>query len=473
MTGKKSGKKTAKREPRRKRTKKVRAAPAARSKLYDEGEVHFAPTYPWPLRPYQQKAADKLDAGIKRFLLPWHRRAGKDVFALTISRRECQRRIGGYVHFFPKHVQARRAIWNGIDPKKGAKFIDIAFSDIEFDRNNTEMLIEMANGATWQLLGSDNYDRVVGSNIVGAAFSEFALCDPRAWDFIRPIILENDGWVMFISTFRGRNHMWQMVQQLKDNPDYYVDVRTVEDTTDIHGNRIITDADIEAERASGMSEALIQQEYYCNPEAIADGAVYGRQVEHLRRDVDRHRGSWNPQKPVYAIWNLDIPIFASCILAQAGDPPTVLDARTWHFVTLGEAVANVYRCRWPVQQHIIDGSQADLIGRFADLDIRPNVLRTRSDATAAILTQNLLDRLHIDRARCELLLDALGGYVRRERFESQAADLVYSEDHVTSWHRQLVFPLETWAQWAYFSHGNQWGPPPDYSQLDKAARTIL
>lgn len=430
------------------------------------------PDWPWPLRPYQQQAADKFDAGIKRQMLPWHRRAGKDVFSLSIARRESQRRIGGYVHFFPKHVQARRAIWQGIDPKKGAKFTDVAFGDIEADRNNTEMLIELNNGSTWQLLGSDNYDRVVGSNVVGVAFSEWALCDPRAWDFIRPIILENDGWVLFISTYRGRNHCWQMAQQLKDNPDWYVDVRTVLDTTDIDGNRIITDAMIEAERASGMPEALIQQEYFCNPEAIAEGAIYGRQVEQLRRDVDRHRATWNPAKPVFAIWNLDLPIFASVILAQPGEPPTILDAQTWHFCTLGEAIANALRHRWPVQGHIIDSMHAGLMPHFADLNIRPDALHRRPDSAAVITTQNYLERVHIDRASTDLLLDALSGYTRRERFDSQTADRVYSEDAVTSWHGQLAQALETWTQWAYFSAG-EWGPAPDYASQDRIARTVI
>lgn len=456
----------------RKKTAKKRVSKRDRELLANEHAMPVrVPTWPWPLRPYQQQAADKFDAGIKRQMLPWHRRAGKDVFSLSIARRESQRRIGGYVHFFPKHVQARRAIWQGIDPKKGARFVDVAFGDLEADRNNTDMLIELNNGSTWQLLGSDNYDRVVGSNLIGAAFSEWALCDPRAWDFIRPIILENDGWVLFISTYRGRNHMWQMVQQLKNNPEWYIDVRTVLDTTDIDGNRIITDEMIEAERASGMSEALVQQEYFCNPEAIAEGSTYGKQVEHLRRDVDRHRAAWNPGKPVYAIWHLDVPIFASCIMAQAGDPPVILDAQTWHFVTLGEAVANAHRHRWPVQKHIIDGAQAELVQAFADLDIRPEVLRNRNEMSAVILTQNLLQRMHLDPGRGELLMDALSGYVRRERFDAQAADLVYSEDHVTSWHRQLTYALETWAQWAYFSAG-EWGPKPDYSNLDRIARTV-
>ena len=77
--------------------------------------------WPWPLRPYQQKAYDAFEAGKRRQGLFWHRRAGKDIFGLSMARNESIKRVGGYVHFFPKHIQAKRAIWNGIDPKKGAR----------------------------------------------------------------------------------------------------------------------------------------------------------------------------------------------------------------------------------------------------------------------------------------------------------------------------------------------------------------
>jgi hypothetical protein len=75
--------------------------------------------------------------------------------------------------------------------------------------------------------------------------------------------------------------------------------------------------------------------------------------------------------------------------------------------------------------------------------------------------------------KCELLLDALGGYVRRERFNAQAADLVFSDQPAESWHCQLAEALETWAVWDYYSQGNTWGKDPDYSVQDKIARTIL
>ena len=429
--------------------------------------------WPWPLRPYQQAVEDKFQDGIQRHLLIWHRRAGKDVFCLSKARQEATKRVGSYVHFFPKHIQARRALWQGVDPKKKARFIDTAFGDIEADRNNTEMFVEFNNGSTWQLLGSDNYDRVVGSNIVGACFSEWALCDPRAWDYIRPIILENNGWVVFITTFRGRNHAWQMVQQLKDNPEWYVDVRDITRTCDVDGNPILTERDMEAERASGMSEAILQQEYYCNPEAVAEGAIYGRQVERLRDDESRHQANWNPAKPVYAVWNFDLPIFASCVYVQPGPTPTVLDAKTWTFVTLGEAIAECNRQPFPVQHHVIDGSQAELVSPMADLNVYPDISHHGGQFVTTSATANFLDTCNIKADKCELLLDALGGYVRRERFDTQTADLTFYENPAESWHCQLSQALETFATWDYYARGNTWTKAPDYTAQDRAAKTIL
>ena len=360
-----------------------------------------------------------------------------------------------------------------MDPKKGARFVDTAFGDIEADRNNTEMFLEAMNGSTWQLLGSDNYDRVVGSNIVGATFSEWALCDPRAWDYIRPMILENNGWAVFITTYRGRNHAWQMVQQLKDNPEWYVDVRDIHGTTDIEGNPILTEKDMESERAGGMSEALLQQEYFCNPEAVAEGSIYGKQVEALRKDKSRQQGVWNPNKPVYAVWNFDLPVFASCIYIQPGTTPVILDARTWDFVTLGEAVAECYRQPFPVQKHLIHGYHQELVAPLADLDIYPDIMQHNGHYAATTATASLLNSCVIRGEKCDLLLDSLSGYVRRERFDSQSADLVFSDSPADSWHNQLAEALETWATWDYYSQGNSWSKAPDYSTQDRIARTII
>lgn len=462
----------------KKRTKKKRVAKVRKGQTIREARTQALAnskgSWPWPLRPMQQSAYDAMEEGFRRLGLFWHRRAGKDVFGMSVARNQMIQRIGSYVHFFPKHVHARRALWRGIDPRKGAKFIDIAFGDIEAERNNQDMMIEAYNGSTWTLLGSDNYDNsVIGGNVVGVVFSEWAMCDPRAWDFIRPILRENKGYAIFITTFRGRNHAWQMAQSMKTNPDWYIDVRTVEQTTELDGSRIITDEDIAKERADGMKESLVQQEYFCNPEAIADGAIYGRQVEQLRKDIHRQGAAWNPNKPVYCVWNIDLPVFANCVVVQPGEPPLILDAQMNEFRTLAEALTRSEQRGYPIMQHMLSGTQRDLVQQFNDLDRHPLVINNENPVLATTATTNLLNRCHIDFDKAEILLDAISGYVRRERFDSQVADLQFSDYAVISWHAQLTMALETWSCWEYNAADGQWQSKPDYSTQDRVAKTLL
>src|SRR3546814_20468047 len=88
-------------------------------------------------------------------------------------------------------------------------------------------------------------------------FSEYSLQDPRAYSFSRPILTANDGFALFLSTPRGKNHLWTLYQIAKESPDWFVSKLTIEDTNHI------SLWEIEKERSSDeMSDDLIQQEYY-------------------------------------------------------------------------------------------------------------------------------------------------------------------------------------------------------------------
>src|SRR3546814_5981830 len=56
---------------------------------------------------------------------------------------------------------------------------------------NDEMFIELNNGSTWQCIGSDRYNATVGAGPVFISYSEWALCNPSAWAYHRPMLEEN------------------------------------------------------------------------------------------------------------------------------------------------------------------------------------------------------------------------------------------------------------------------------------------
>ena len=100
-----------------------------------------------------------------------------------------------------------QSMWDAINPHTGKRRIDDAFPpEVRRNMSEQEMQIEFHNGSTLQLVGSNNFDSLVGSPPVGLVFSEYALSNPTAWAYMRPILLENGGWAAFNSTPRGKNH---------------------------------------------------------------------------------------------------------------------------------------------------------------------------------------------------------------------------------------------------------------------------
>lgn len=229
-----------------------------------------------------------------RFLTIWHRRAGKDRTGLELIRDEAEKSVGSYWHLYPLAVQAKRAIWNGVDPGSSKRLLELVFPPamVEYS-NDTEMFKRFRNGSTYQLCGSDRYDSLVGSNVRGVLFSEWALCDPRAWPYIMPILAENGGWAAFITTYRGKNHAYQMAKRLMGSPDWYVDIRTIEQTRRENGRPVVSASDVEREREALMAiykgnatrvRALIREEFYCEPTASSAGAIYGQQIDAMRAE---------------------------------------------------------------------------------------------------------------------------------------------------------------------------------------------
>lgn len=198
----------------------------------------------------------------KRGVLVWHRRAGKDktVFAGFVAP-QMFRRVGTYYYIFPTYNQGRKILWDGRD-REGFRFLDHIPPEVrDGEVNNTEMKLRVTNGSMLQVIGSDNIDSIVGTNPVGCVFSEYALQDPKGWDYLSPILLENGGWAIFDYTPRGKNHGYRMFRMAEGNPDWYCQLLTVEDTYKLGGT--MSPEMVDSERKSGKNENFIRQEYYC------------------------------------------------------------------------------------------------------------------------------------------------------------------------------------------------------------------
>lgn len=261
--------------------------------------------YNFTPREYQLPALRALDfnnpARKKRAVLVNHRRSGKDKLALPFTSREMFLRVGSYYYFFPTYNQGRKILWDGKD-RDGFPFLSHFPEKLVKAKNATEMKLTTSNDSILQVVGSDNIDTVVGTNPVGCVFSEYALQDPRGWDFMRPILRENGGWAIFAYTPRGKNHGWDLYQMAKGNPEWYTESLTVDDTFGRGGT--VGPEDVDAERRSGMSENLIQQEYYVSFEAAVENAVFGSQLWNARNEKRIATVPWIAELPVNTYWDI-------------------------------------------------------------------------------------------------------------------------------------------------------------------------
>lgn len=277
--------------------------------------------YQYPVLRYYDEMPNRQRA----FLLA-HRRTGKDLLAWNILVKETQKRVGTYWHVLPLLNQARKIIWTG-STKDGVPFLDFIPPPLIASKRDDDMSIRLTNGSLIQLVGADRIDSLMGSNPVGVNLSEFALMKPSVWDYLSPILNENDGWANFITTPRGRNHAFDLFKSMVDAANnkgakYFVQVLTVDDTRkpvlDSNGNKIIgrdgmpvmipviPPEAIQEQRDLNVPEEILQQEYYCSFEAGMVGAYYSEAIAKLEKEgrAVRDLNMYNPKLPVYTAWDI-------------------------------------------------------------------------------------------------------------------------------------------------------------------------
>lgn len=270
-------------------------------------------------RPYQARAMKYFDEGGKRAFCAWHRRAGKDLCAIHQTCKSMHVTKGTYWHFFPTRAQAKRSIWDGMT-KTGERILEQAFpgflnpkrpGSIVRKVNQSEMSIELKNGSMWRLMGTDKSE-FVGAGPKGVVFSEFAQSNPKAWDLVRPMLRESEGWAWFITTPRGRNHAHKLFTDAsKPGSGWFCSTETVENTNLTYasnkGDRSLDADEMMAEElAEGMAQEMIDQEYKVDWTAANIGAIYGKFMTklELRQALDVEFA--HPNDGVHTSWDLGV-----------------------------------------------------------------------------------------------------------------------------------------------------------------------
>jgi len=264
----------------------------------------------WRPRPHQKKLWRYLMTGGKRAVAIWHRRAGKDEICLHATAVAMMERPGNYWHCLPEFTMGRKAIWDSVNAHTGRRRIDEAFPhEMRSSTRDQDMQIRLHNGSTWNVVGSDavTSGSGIGSSTAGIIFSEYALANPSAWAYYRPILEENNGWAAFISTPRGRNHLLSLYQHAQRTPGWFAELLPATETAALSDEALAeTRAELVSLYGEDQGRALYEQDMLCSFNASVLGAFYALEMATVRAEERILDFEPPPGRPIDYAWDIGV-----------------------------------------------------------------------------------------------------------------------------------------------------------------------
>lgn len=316
----------------------------------------------------------------------------------------------------PSYAQAKKIIWDAIN-NDGKKILDYFPPQIVKERHKQDLKITLTNGSIFQLIGSDNIDSLVGTNPKLLVFSEYAIQQRTVWDYLRPIIKINNGTAIFISTPRGKNHFYDLTLIAKQYPDdWYYESLTIDDTG------VLTKEDIDQERREGMSEEMIQQEYYVSFDRGVDGSYYGKILDEAKRAGRIGHVDYEPRSVVHTAWDIGYGDSTAIVFWQdVGSECRIIDCYEAHGEGIAHYIKHLQTKPYVYGKHYMPhdaGSGSIQTGTSlqrvaADLGLQTIILPREEIELGIESTRSMLSVSYIDESKCKHLIKCLENYHKK------------------------------------------------------------
>jgi hypothetical protein len=223
-----------------------------------------------------------------------HRRAGKTVACvheLIIRALHTPKKNARYGYIAPFRQQAKNIAWVYLKEATRKFAISIRESDLR---------VELPNGAWISLYGSDNPDALRGVYFDGIVIDEFGDCRPSLWaEVIIPTLADREGWAVVIGTPKGKNQFWEFWELSKKDDRWFSLTLKASQTG------IISKSELDQMR-SVMSDAQYAQELECSFEAPVLGTYYAGIINmmEIKGQIGPGACKYDPIFPVHAVGDL-------------------------------------------------------------------------------------------------------------------------------------------------------------------------
>jgi len=221
-----------------------------------------------------------------------HRRCGKtlgcilDLIYRAISE---GKEDGRYAYVAPYYSQAKNIAWD---------YLQKYSQPVLAKANQSELWVELVNGARIRLFGADNPDALRGLYLDGIVLDEYADMRPRIWgEIIRPLLSDRLGWAVFIGTPKGHNGFWELYSAAINKDDWYVKTLRASVTG------LIAESEL-ADAAKSMTQDQYLQEFECDFESAIVGAYYGKELRLLTDQGRITEVKYDPMYKVNTAWDL-------------------------------------------------------------------------------------------------------------------------------------------------------------------------
>jgi len=221
-----------------------------------------------------------------------HRRCGKTVSCINdlIYRALIEdKEHGQYAYVAPYYSQAKNIAWD---------YLQRYAKPVMAKANQSELWVELVNGAKIKLYGADNPDALRGLYLDGVVLDEYADMRPRMWgEIIRPLLADRMGWAVFIGTPKGHNAFYDVYTNATKDPRWYTKTLRASQTG------LLPQAELEDAQAS-MSPDQYEQEFECSFEAAIMGAFYGKEMRVLTDAKRITTVEYDKMFPCHTAWDL-------------------------------------------------------------------------------------------------------------------------------------------------------------------------
>ena len=235
-----------------------------------------------------------------------HRRAGKTVACvadLIDAALRCQKPNPRFAYVAPYYSQAKDVAWVYLK-QLGTRIPGASV-------NETELRLDLPNGARVRLYGADNYDRLRGLFLDGIVLDEYADMDPRAWpEVIRPALSDRRGWAVFIGTPKGRNDFHKMYEHAVQSDDWFAMSLRADESGLLAADELL-------DAQSMMTPEQYAQEYLCSFDAAITGAYYASLLAEAELKGRISSVEVDDALPVHTAWDLGIGDSTAIWLWQA------------------------------------------------------------------------------------------------------------------------------------------------------------